>query len=43
MIRAAVDGSEPDPLIDLSQIDFDAVAAQFAGRNGPRAIGSPHC
>ncbi len=24
--------SEPDPLIDLSKIDFDVLAAQFAGR-----------
>ncbi len=32
MIRAAAEGSEPDPLIDLSQIDFDALAARFAGR-----------
>lgn len=28
----AAAGSEPDPLIDLSQIDFDALAANFAGR-----------
>jgi type I restriction enzyme R subunit len=32
VIRAAAEGSEPDPLIDLSQIDFDALAARFAGR-----------
>ena len=32
MIRAAAEGSEPDPLIDLSQIDFDGLAAKFAGR-----------
>jgi len=32
VIRAAAEGIEPDPLIDLSQIDFDALAAQFAGR-----------
>ncbi|WP_239655429.1 HsdR family type I site-specific deoxyribonuclease [Mycobacterium riyadhense] len=32
VIRAVAEGSEPDPLIDLSQIDFDALAAQFAGR-----------
>ena len=32
VIRAAAEGSEPDPLIDLSQIDFDALAAKFAGR-----------
>ncbi|MCB1026352.1 MAG: DUF3387 domain-containing protein, partial [Microthrixaceae bacterium] len=32
VIRAAVEGSEPDPLIDLSQIDFDSLAASFAGR-----------
>jgi len=32
VIRAAAEGIEPDPLIDLSQIDFDRLAAQFAGR-----------
>jgi type I restriction enzyme R subunit len=32
VIRAAAEGSEPDPLIDLSQIDFDGLAARFAGR-----------
>jgi type I restriction enzyme R subunit len=32
VIRAAAEGSEPDPLIDLSQIDFDTLAASFAGR-----------
>lgn len=32
VIRAAAEGSEPDPLIDLSQIDFDTLAARFAGR-----------
>jgi type I restriction enzyme R subunit len=32
VIRAAAEGIEPDPLIDLSQIDFDALSAQFAGR-----------
>jgi len=32
VIRAAAEGSEPDPLIDLSKIDFDALAARFAGR-----------
>jgi len=32
VIRAAAEGVEPDPLIDLSQIDFDALSAQFAGR-----------
>ena len=32
VIRAAAEGSEPDPLIDLSQIDFDALAARVAGR-----------
>ena len=32
MIRAAAEGVDPDPLIDLSQIDFDALAARFAGR-----------
>jgi type I restriction enzyme, R subunit len=32
VIRAAAEGIEPDPLIDLSHIDFDALAARFAGR-----------
>lgn len=32
VIRAAAEGSAPDPLIDLSQIDFDALSARFAGR-----------
>lgn len=32
VIRAAAEGSQPDPLIDLSQIDFDTLAAAFAGR-----------
>ncbi len=32
VIRAAAEGSEPDPLIDLSEIDFDGLAAAFAGR-----------
>jgi type I restriction enzyme R subunit len=32
VIRAAAEGSEPEPLIDLSQIEFDALAARFAGR-----------
>jgi type I restriction enzyme R subunit len=32
VIRAAAEGIEPDPLIDLSTIDFDALAARFAGR-----------
>ena len=32
VIRAAAEGIEPDPLIDLSQIDFDVLAARFAGR-----------
>ena len=32
VIRAAAEGIEPDPFIDLSQIDFDALAARFAGR-----------
>ncbi len=32
VIRAAAEGIEPDPLVDLSQIDFDALAARFAGR-----------
>lgn len=32
VIRAAAQGSNPDPLIDLSLIDFDGLAKQFAGR-----------
>ena len=32
VIRAAAEGTKPDPLIDLSQIDFEALAAKFAGR-----------
>jgi type I restriction enzyme R subunit len=32
VIRAAAEGIEPDPLIDLSQIDFDVLSARFAGR-----------
>jgi type I restriction enzyme R subunit len=32
VIRAVAEGSEPDPLIDLSQIDFDGLATAFAGR-----------
>jgi type I restriction enzyme R subunit len=32
VIRAAAEGIAPDPLIDLSQIDFDALSGQFAGR-----------
>jgi type I restriction enzyme R subunit len=32
VIRAAAEGSEPEPPIDLSQIDFDALSAAFAGR-----------
>jgi type I restriction enzyme R subunit len=32
VIRAAAEGSEPDPLIDLTQIDFDGLSAAFAGR-----------
>jgi type I restriction enzyme, R subunit len=32
VIRAAAEGVDRDPLIDLSQIDFDALAARFAGR-----------
>ena len=32
VIRAAAEGVNPDPLIDLSQIDFDGLAAKFAGR-----------
>ena len=32
VIRAAAEGREPDPLIDLSQIDFDGLAAKLAGR-----------
>ncbi|WP_147796917.1 type I restriction endonuclease subunit R [Cellulomonas sp. Y8] len=32
VIRAAAEGTKPDPLIDLSQIDFEGLAARFAGR-----------
>jgi type I restriction enzyme R subunit len=32
VIRAAAEGLNPDPLIDLSQIDFDGLASKFAGR-----------
>ena len=32
VIRAAAEGIDADPLIDLTQIDFDALAARFAGR-----------
>jgi len=32
VIRAAAEGIEPDPLIDLSQIDFEALSTRFAGR-----------
>jgi type I restriction enzyme, R subunit len=32
VIRAAAEGVDSDPVIDLGQIDFDALAAQFAGR-----------
>jgi type I restriction enzyme R subunit len=32
VIRAAATGVDPDPVIDLSAIDLDALAARFAGR-----------
>ncbi len=32
VIRAAAEGVDPDPLVDLGQIDFDTLAARFAGR-----------
>jgi type I restriction enzyme R subunit len=32
VIRAAAEGADSDPLIDLSRIDFDALSARFAGR-----------
>lgn len=32
VIRAAAEGTNPDPLIDLSLIDFEGLAAKFAGR-----------
>lgn len=32
VIRAAAQGSHPDPVIDLSLIDFEGLARQFAGR-----------
>jgi type I restriction enzyme R subunit len=32
IIRAAAEGVDTDPLVDLSTIDFDVLAARFAGR-----------
>lgn len=32
VIRAAAEGAHPDPLIDLSLIDFEGLAKKFAGR-----------
>jgi type I restriction enzyme R subunit len=32
VIRATAEGADPDPLIDLSRIDFDGLARRFAGR-----------
>ena len=32
VIRAAAEGTNPDPLVDLSLIDFDGLATKFAGR-----------
>lgn len=32
VIRAAAEGADPDPLIDLSQIDFDGLARRFGDR-----------
>ena len=32
VIRAAAEGVDGDPLVDLSQIDFEALTARFAGR-----------
>jgi type I restriction enzyme, R subunit len=32
VIRAAADGADAESLIDLNRIDFDALAARFAGR-----------
>lgn len=32
IVRAAAEGVDPDPLIDLSKIDFDSLAGEFAGR-----------
>lgn len=32
VIRAAAEGTKPDPLIDLSQIDFEGLATKLAGR-----------
>ncbi len=37
VIRAAAEGSEPDPLIDLSKIDFDELSRRFAGRKRSEA------
>jgi type I restriction enzyme R subunit len=32
IIRAAAEGVDSDPLVDLAQIDFEVLAARFAGR-----------
>ena len=32
IVRATAEGVDPDPLIDLREIDFDSLAAEFAGR-----------
>ena len=32
VIRATADGTRPDPLVDLSLIDFDSLKTKFAGR-----------
>ena len=32
VIRAAAEGADPEPLIDLNTIDFDVLAARVAGR-----------
>ncbi len=32
VIRAAAEGTKPDPLVDLSQIDFEGLAARLTGR-----------
>lgn len=37
VIRAAAAGVEADPVIDLNKIDFDALAARFAGRKRTEA------
>lgn len=37
VIRAAAEGVDPDPLVDLSQLDIEALSARFAGRSRTQA------